>query len=103
MLAGRLGASLAATTGVETAEQVIKYLLVGADAVMTTSALLRNGPRYMRDLVEGLDGWLRENGHAGVAEIRGKKSMAREDNVPELLRAQYMNMLTGYVPTHLVG
>ena len=46
LLAGRLRrASLAASTGVETADEVIKYLLAGADAVMTTSALLRHGPR----------------------------------------------------------
>ena len=44
-LAGQLSrASLAASTGVETADEVIKYLLAGADAVMTTSALLRHGP-----------------------------------------------------------
>ena len=56
-----LSASLAATSGVETAEQVIKYLLVGADAVMTTSALLRHGPHYMQRLVAGLarSGWMR--------------------------------------------
>ena len=45
LLAGRLHRSLAGTGGVETADQVVKFLLVGADAVMTTSALLRHGPR----------------------------------------------------------
>ena len=45
LLAGQLPhASLAAGTGVETADEVIKYLLAGADAVMTTAALLRHGP-----------------------------------------------------------
>jgi dihydroorotate dehydrogenase (fumarate) len=45
LLAGRLRASLAATTGVEDATDVAKYLLAGADVVMTASALLRHGPR----------------------------------------------------------
>ncbi len=103
VLAGKVEASLAASSGVEAAEQVIKYLLVGADAVMTTSALLRNGPGYIRDLVAGLDAWLAENGHAAVSDIRGRKSLEQEDNVPELLRAQYMHLLTGYVPTQLVA
>jgi len=44
LLHGKIRASLGATRGVETAAEVIKYLLAGADAVMTTSALLRKGP-----------------------------------------------------------
>ncbi len=44
LLYGRIRASLAATTGVEDAADVVKYLLAGADVVMTTSALLRHGP-----------------------------------------------------------
>ena len=44
LLRGRVKASLAATRGVESAAEVVKYLLAGADAVMTTSALLRHGP-----------------------------------------------------------
>jgi dihydroorotate dehydrogenase (fumarate) len=103
VLAGRLKASLAATTGVETADQVLKYLLVGADAVMTTSALLRHGPAYLQTLVGGLAAWLDENGHSSVSDIRGLKSVKQLDNVGELLRAQYMHLLTEYVPGHLVA
>jgi dihydroorotate dehydrogenase (fumarate) len=35
LLAGRVNASLAASTGVESVEEVVKYLLAGADAVTT--------------------------------------------------------------------
>jgi dihydroorotate dehydrogenase (fumarate) len=101
LLAGRLKTSLAATSGVESAEQVIKYLLAGADAVMTTSALLRHGPAHMRKLVAGLAAWLDENGHPSVSAIRGQTSVKQRDNVGELLRAQYMSLLTEYVPKQL--
>lgn len=60
-LRGRVKASLAATSGVETSEDVIKYLLAGADVVMTTAALLRHGPAYAQDLVDGLVRWLQAN------------------------------------------
>jgi len=103
VLASRLGASLAGTSGVESAEQVVKYLLVGADVVMSTSALLRHGPGYMQTLVAGLSAWLGENGHASVSAIRGLKSVKQLDNAGELLRAQYMHLLTEYVPTQLVA
>ena len=43
---GLVGASLAASTGVETAADVAAYLLAGADVVMTTSSLLRHGPGH---------------------------------------------------------
>jgi hypothetical protein len=58
VLAGQIRGSLAATSGVETFEQVIKYLLVGADAVMTTSALLRHGVGDVKMLVDGATQWL---------------------------------------------
>jgi dihydroorotate dehydrogenase (fumarate) len=103
MLAGRIKASLAATSGVDTAEQVIKYLLVGADVVMTTSALLRYGHTYMARLVAGLSTWLDANGHPAVASIRGLKSVKRLDNAGELLRAQYMSLLSEYLPRHLAA
>ena len=38
ILAGKVRGSLAAASGVETADEVVKFLLAGADTVMTTSA-----------------------------------------------------------------
>ena len=98
LLSGRTNASLAATTGVEAAEQVLKYLLAGADAVMSTSALLRHGPAYMRSLVAGVTRWLEDRGHGSVREIRGLKSAKQLDDARLLLRSQYMNLLSEYVP-----
>jgi hypothetical protein len=59
----RVGASLAATTGVESAVELIKYLLAGADAVMTASALLRHGPEHAAVLLDGLCEWMRRKGY----------------------------------------
>ena len=47
LLAGRVSASLAATTGVEDSADVVRYLLASADVVMTASALLRHGVRHL--------------------------------------------------------
>jgi len=103
LLSARLRGSLAATSGVETVEQVVKYLLVGADAVMTTSALLRHGATYMRLLVAGLRTWLDEHGHASVAAIRGLRRVTDVEQADVLLRAQYMTLLTDYVPGRLAA
>lgn len=70
-LRGRVSVSLAASSGVETADDVLRYLLAGADAVMSTSALLRHGPGYAASLMTGIDEWLDARGLAGVEAIRG--------------------------------
>jgi dihydroorotate dehydrogenase (fumarate) len=68
---GQVGASLAATTGVESSTDVIKYLLAGADVVMTASALLRHGPEHAAVLLDGLCEWMGRKGYATVEELRG--------------------------------
>jgi dihydroorotate dehydrogenase (fumarate) len=62
LLRGRVGASLAATTGVESSTELIKYLLAGADVVMTASALLRHGPQHAAALLDGLCEWMGRKG-----------------------------------------
>ena len=70
-LRGQVRSSLAASTGVETADDVAAYLLAGADVVMTTSALLRHGPGHVTALLDGLTAWMDRKGIGSVAEIRG--------------------------------
>jgi len=71
LLHGRIDASLAATTGVEGSKELIKYLLAGADVVMTASALLRHGPDYAAAMLDGLSRWMRRKGYTTVDEFRG--------------------------------
>ena len=70
-LHGRLRASLAASTGVESAADVAAYLLAGADVVMTTSSLLRHGPGHAAALLEGLETWMKRKDFTAVGEFRG--------------------------------
>lgn len=70
-LRGQVRASLAASTGVETAGDVAAYLLAGADVVMTTSALLRHGAGHVAVLLDGLTAWMESKGFGSTGEIRG--------------------------------
>jgi dihydroorotate dehydrogenase (fumarate) len=56
------------------ARDVIKYLLAGADVVMTTSALLRHGFGHTQVLTDGLMDWLASRGLSSADAIRGKLS-----------------------------
>jgi len=98
ILHGRIQASLAATTGVHTHQEVAKYLLAGADAVMTTSALLKHGPGHVRTLVEGLASWLDRKNFSSVAEIKGSMSQRHVADPTAFERANYMKVLQSWRP-----
>jgi dihydroorotate dehydrogenase (fumarate) len=102
LLSRRLNCSLAASRGVETHVEVVKYLLAGADVVTTASALLRNGVQHVATMREGLERWLGENGFESVESIRGLKDATHVEDVDVLLRAQYVAALTDYLPGKLV-
>ena len=96
VVSGQIDASIAATTGVRTADQAIKYLLVGADVVMTTSSLLRSGPKHMADLVRGLAQWMVDNGHEDVGQLRGAMSQHQVADPAAYERANYIKVLQSY-------
>ena len=94
LLSGRLNTSLAATSGVWTYEEVVKYLLVGADAVMTTSALLKDGPQHIGTLVDGLRTWMESRGLKSVSEFKGRLAAAHLDDPSAFMHAHYSDILT---------
>jgi hypothetical protein len=70
-----LRARTAASSAVDSLEEVVKYLLVGPDVVMTTTALLRHGLEHMTTLVEDLHDGLAARDIDSVAGIRGRMSL----------------------------
>jgi dihydroorotate dehydrogenase (fumarate) len=86
-------ASLAATTGVDDASDVVKYLLVGADVVMTASALIRHGPEHAAILLAGLLDWMGRKGYASVGELRGKLALPLDADQAAYQRAGYVRAL----------
>lgn len=93
MLHGRVGCSLAGTTGVETGEDIAKYLLAGADVVMTASALLRHGPAYAATLLDQLREWLSRKGFGGLEEVRGLLAVGDDVDRTAFERAGYVTAL----------
>ena len=96
ILSGRTKASLAASSGVSDVDGVVKYLLAGADAVMTTSALLRHGAGYMSTLVDGLRTWMEEREIASLDDMRGMMSWLRSRDRSVYSRANYLRILEHY-------
>lgn len=99
VMSGRVRSSLAASTGVESADEVIKYLLAGADVVMTSSALLRHGVDYMKVLLDGLKSWLAARNLDTLDRIRGRLSQRNITDPTAFARANYIRVLQGYLPS----
>lgn len=93
LLRGKIKASLAASHGVQSSTEVVKYLLAGADAVMTTSALLQHGVGHITTLVDGLRDWLQQKGYTSVREIQGIMSQKRVSDPSAFERANYIKTL----------
>lgn len=92
-LHGRINASLAATTGVETGDDVVRYLLAGADAVMVTSALIRQGAGYAGELLAQLTDWLIRKEFDSVNAIKGLLAVPSDADTSAYERAGYLAAL----------
>ncbi len=96
LLAGRVDTDFAVTSGVHTAADVIKSLLVGADVAMMASALLKNGAGHVATVLEEMSAWLDENEYASTNQLRGSMAVGTAPNPDAFVRANYMKMLVTY-------
>ena len=96
VLRDRVHASLACTTGVHTAEDALKVLLVGADVTMMASALLHEGPTHVTTVLDGIETWLAEHDYEGVEQMKGSMSMRNVPNPVAFARANYARLITSF-------
>ena len=95
ILYGRIRASLAATSGVHSAEDALKLLMVGADVTMLCSVLLRHGIGYLRHIEQGIEEWMEEHEYESVHQMQGSMSQLRCADPGAFERAQYMRAVKG--------
>jgi dihydroorotate dehydrogenase (fumarate) len=98
ILYARVRASLAATSGIHSHEDALKLLMVGADATMLCSALLRHGIPYLKDVETGLVRWMEEHEYESVRQMKGSMSQLRCADPSAFERAQYMRAIKAYQP-----
>jgi len=98
ILYGRVKADLAATSGIHTAQDVIKMLMVGANITMLCSILLRNGIKHIRVIEQGIHEWMEEHEYESVRQMQGSMSQKNCEDPSAFERAQYMRGLLTYNP-----
>ena len=96
ILHGQISASLAATSGVHTAVDVLKVLLAGADVAMMASALLERGPRQISRLERDIVEWMEEREYASVRQLRGSVSRRAVPDPSAFERGNFMKALKSY-------
>lgn len=92
-----VGASLAATTGVYRAQDVLKLLMVGADAAMLCAALLRHGPGVVSTILEDMTEWMAEHEYESVHQMQGSMNHGACPDPSKFERGNYMKALHSYV------
>jgi dihydroorotate dehydrogenase (fumarate) len=96
ILYGRLRASLAATSGIHSGEDVLKMLMAGADVTMMCSALLRHGPQRIKEVLADLHRWMEEHEYESVQQLKGSMSQKSVADPSAFERANYMKALNTY-------
>lgn len=96
ILHGKLKASLAATTGVHSAEDVLKMVLVGADVTQCASALLKGGHGSLKQMLQGVQSWMEEKEYASIRQMKGSMSYRSLSEPAVYERANYIKMLRSY-------
>jgi dihydroorotate dehydrogenase (fumarate) len=96
VLSGRVKASLAATGGVHTAVDVVKAVMVGAQATQMVSALLQHGPAYLGQVRSDLKRWLEEHEFESLGQMQGSMSLLRCSDPAAYQRANYIRLLQSW-------
>lgn len=96
MLYGRVNCSLGASRGVQSATEVIKYVMAGADAVMTASALLHHDIPFVGTMLKEMEEWMQKNEYESVEQMKGCMSQQNVAEPTMYERANYLKTLGSY-------
>jgi dihydroorotate dehydrogenase (fumarate) len=98
ILDGRIRGSLAASSGIHTARDVLKLLMVGADATMLASELMVNGIDRLSAIRDDLTNWLVEHEYTSVRQLQGSLSQRSVSFPAAFERTHYVRAVSGGVP-----
>jgi dihydroorotate dehydrogenase (fumarate) len=93
ILYGRIKADLAATSGIHSAEDAIKMLMVGADVTMLCSVLFRKGLGALKEIETAMCDWLAEHDYQSVRQLQGTMSQKYCADPAAFERALYVRTI----------
>ena len=96
ILYGQTPCSLAASSGIHTADDALKMLMAGADVTMLCSALLQNGIPYLTTILHNMSHWMERKEYASISQLKGSMSQKSVAEPAAFERANYMKTLYSY-------
>lgn len=96
ILYGKVKADFAATTGIHTAEDVLKATMAGASVSMMTSALLRYGADRVAEILNDLCSWIEMHDYESITQMKGSMSQQAVAEPDAFERANYMKILNSF-------
>jgi dihydroorotate dehydrogenase (fumarate) len=96
ILYGRIQADFALTSGVHTAQDVLKAMMAGANVAMMTSTLLENGVGRIMHILTDLQEWMEEHEYESIEQMRGSMSQQAVTEPAAFERANYIKALNTF-------
>ncbi|MBZ0179442.1 MAG: dihydroorotate dehydrogenase-like protein [Melioribacteraceae bacterium] len=96
ILYGKIKASLAATSGIHSHQDVIKIMMAGGDVAMVCSELLMNGINRIPQIIDGMKTWMEENEYESIEQMKGSMSQKAVAEPAAFERANYMKTLQSF-------
>jgi dihydroorotate dehydrogenase (fumarate) len=93
ILRRQLAVSLAASGGIHFADDLVKALLVGADAAHVDAAVFRSGPSALRTMLDEVRWWFEGKHVTSLDQIKGSLSHRPGANLTAFERADYLRTL----------
>jgi len=81
---------ISASTGAHSSDDIIRYLLAGADTVQVCSVLYQKGIKYLKTMNEELSEWMGKNSFRDIDGFRGKLNWKNYDKPAVFERMQFM-------------
>ena len=96
ILYSHVQADLALTSGIHTAEDVIKATMAGASVTMMTSELLQKGIDRITVLLADIEKWMVDHEYKSIEQMKGSMSQQNVKEPAAFERANYMKVLNSF-------
>jgi len=96
ILYGKVEADFALTSGVHTAQDVLKAMMAGAKVAMSASAILREGYERVSVILNDLQAWMEAHEYESIKQMQGSMSQQSVAEPAAFERSNYIRILNEF-------